>query len=299
MGEAYRFQEGLLKLSKFLSGLIFDAIIANAIQEDLGWGDITTEILVPGDLNGEGSFLVKGTGVLAGMEVAEAVFKLVDPTLVFNVLLPDGSKVAKGDIAGTVSGCVSGILKAERTALNFLQRLSGTATMTARFVETLSGLKTRVTETRKTTPGLRYLEKYAVRVGGGYNHRHHLGDGVLIKDNHLVALERSGMSLEGVIKKARSAAPHTLRIEVEVTSVEDAMVAAEAGAEVILLDNMSLEEMKRAVIAINGRAIVEASGGINLDNARKIAETGVDIMSVGALTHSAPSLDISLELEYK
>ncbi len=286
-------------MTSSLSGPIVDTIVRTAIMEDIGWGDITTEILIPEDLQGQGSLLMKADGVLAGIKIAKDVFLNVDTTLTFTILKKDGARVKKGDIISNVRGTVSSILKAERTALNFLQRLSGTATLTSRFIEALTGLQTRVTETRKTTPGLRYLEKYAVRVGGGINHRHHLGDGILIKDNHLVASQRAGLSLTQVIQKARDKAPHTLKIEVEVTTVKDAVIAAEAGADIILLDNMTFEEMRNAVQSVGGRAMLEASGGITLENARQIAETGVDLISVGALTHSAPSLDISLELEYK
>lgn len=282
-----------------LLGPVLDKIIDTAILEDLGWGDVTTEILVPPGLQAHGFFLMKSDGVLAGMDVVRAVFLRVDPSLVFTASLQDGEAVKKGDVIATVKGNAAGILMAERTALNFLQRLSGTATLTARFLEAVSGFKTRVSETRKTTPGLRYLEKYAVRAGGGVNHRHHLGDGILIKDNHLAALRLAGVALPEVIKKAKSRAPHTLKVEVEVSSVEDAVTAAVAGADIILLDNMTLDQMRKAVQAVAGRAMLEASGGITLDNARKIAETGVDIMSVGALTHSAKALDISLELQYE
>lgn len=282
-----------------LLGPVLDKIIDTAILEDLGWGDVTTEILVPPDLQAHGSFLMKSEGVLAGMDVVRTVFLRVDPSLVFTALRQDGEAVKKGDVIATVKGNARGILMAERTALNFLQRLSGTATLTARFLEAVSGFKAKVSETRKTTPGLRYLEKYAVRAGGGVNHRYHLGDGILIKDNHLAALRLAGVSLPEVIKKAKARAPHTLKVEVEVTSVDDAVTAAAAGADIILLDNMSLDQMRKAVQAVGGKAMLEASGGITLDNARKIAETGVDIMSVGALTHSAKALDISLELQYE
>ncbi|MBI2935072.1 MAG: carboxylating nicotinate-nucleotide diphosphorylase [Chloroflexi bacterium] len=281
-----------------LLGPAVDSIINAAILEDLGWGDVTTEILVPPELQAQGSFLMKSDGVLAGMEVAAAIFKRVDPGLAFDAQKRDGDRVKKGDVIGSVSGSAASILKAERTALNFLQRLSGTATMTAHFIDLLKGLPTRVAETRKTTPGLRYLEKYAVRVGGGVNHRHHLGDGILIKDNHMAALNRAGLTLPDIIKRAKDKSPHTLKVEIEVTTVADAVTAAEAGADIILLDNMAPPEMRKAVKAVAGRAMLEASGGISLDNARTIAETGVNIISVGALTHSARALDISLELEY-
>lgn len=276
-----------------------ERIIEAAIREDLGWGDITTQILIPPHWQAQGTLMVKADGVIAGMEIAQAVFLNVDPTLIFSPLKYDGTRVTKGAAAGRVKGSAASIVKAERTAINFLQRLSGIATLTARFVEAVAGLKTRITDTRKTTPGFRYLEKYAVRIGGGVNHRQHLGDGILIKDNHLAALKRTGLSLAQVIQKAKTEAPHTLKVEVEVITAADAVAAAEAGADIILLDNMALKEMKRAVRGVKGRAIIEASGGITLENVRQIAETGVDIISAGALTHSAKALDISLELEYR
>jgi nicotinate-nucleotide pyrophosphorylase (carboxylating) len=281
-----------------LFGPQLDEIVSRAIREDLEWGDITTDLLIPLHWQARGSFIMKADGVLAGIEVAEAVFLKIDPTLVFSPLKWDGTKVKKGAVVGRVEGRVASILKGERTALNFLQRLSGIATLTTHFVEALDGLKTRVAETRKTTPGLRFLEKYAVRVGGGINHRAHLGDGILIKDNHLAALRRAHISLTDAIQQAKAKAPHTLRVEVEVTTVRDAIAAAKAGADIILLDNMSIEDMRRAVQGVKGRAMLEASGGITLENARQIAETGVDVISAGALTHSAKALDISLELEY-
>ncbi len=210
------------------------------------------------------------------------------------VRIPEGSKVKPGDIVARIEGRVAGILKAERVALNFLQRLSGIASETARYVEAIKGMNCRLMDTRKTTPGLRFLEKYAVRIGGGHNHRLHLGDGVLIKDNHLAALHGQGMSLKEVVAEAKRKAPHNLKVEVEVKTVEEAL---EAGADIVMLDNMSLKEMRRAVELIKGRALLEASGGITLDNVRAVAETGVDCISVGALTHSTKALDISLELE--
>lgn len=238
-----------------------DRIIDAAIQEDLGWGDITTQILIPPHWRAQGTLVVKADGVIAGMEVAQEVFLKVDSSLIFSPLKYDGTLVSKGSVAGRVRGNAASILKAERTAINFLQRLSGIATLTARFVEAMAGLKTRVTDTRKTTPGFRYLEKYAVRMGGAVNHRHHLGDGILIKDNHLAALKRGGVSLAQAIQKAKAEAPHTLKVEVEVTSARDAAAAARAGADIILLDNMAVEEMRRAVAGVKGRAIVEPPEG--------------------------------------
>lgn len=270
--------------------------IDRALAEDLSWGDVTTEALIASDWRGKASILVKAEGVLAGIEVAKQVFLKVDPELKIEVLIPDGTKVRPGDVAATVTGRTASILKAERIALNFLQRLSGIATETARYGEAIRGLPVKIMDTRKTAPGLRMLEKYAVRVGGGQNHRMHLGDGVLIKDNHLIALRHQGLSLREIIAQVRHKAPADLKIEIEVKTPEEASEAAEGGADIIMLDNMSLDNMRRAVQLIKGRALIEASGGVTLANVRAIAETGVDLISVGALTHSVRALDISLEL---
>lgn len=282
-----------LGLSKAQIGKIIDS----ALAEDLGSGDITTQLLIPSELRGRASIVVRGEGVLAGIGVAAEVFRRVDPLLQFRGLVSDGSKVHPGDVAATIEGSAASILKAERTALNFLQHLSGIATETARYVEAVSGLGTKIYDTRKTIPGLRPLEKYAVRVGGGYNHRQSLGDGILIKDNHLAALRSQVIGLREVVEKARRGAPHTLNIEVEVQNMEEARQALDAGAETIMVDNMNLEDMRYVVQLCQGRALIEASGGITLENVRAVAETGVDLISIGALTHSAKALDIGLELE--
>ncbi len=290
-----------------------EEIIDRALAEDLGWRDITTEVLIPSDQRGIASIIVKSEGILAGIEVAKKVFRKVDPGLRMDVLLEDGSRIKASDVIARVEGKVASILKAERVALNFLQRLSGIATETNRYVEAVEGLPVQIMDTRKTTPSLRLLEKYAVRVGGGENHRMNLGDGILIKDNHLAALRSRGLSLKEIIATARQNAPLSLRgipsrsnlearqiqieVEVEVKTVPEALDAAEAGADVVMLDNMSLEDMRQAVKMIGGRALIEASGGITLDRVRAVAETGVDFISVGALTHSVKALDISLEVE--
>jgi nicotinate-nucleotide pyrophosphorylase (carboxylating) len=296
-----------------------EQLIDRALAEDLGWGDVTTEALIPGDQRGGGAIVVKGKGILAGIDIAKRVFHRVDPELKVDISLKDGSRVEPGDVVARVEGRIASILKAERTALNFLQWLSGIASETNRYVEAVEGLPVRIMDTRKTTPGSRLLEKYAVRVGGGENHRMNLGDGILIKDNHLAALHSSGLSTGEIVGKARRNAPSSLRaaaraslrgakrrsnlwarqsqIEVEVKSVQEAVEAADAAADIIMLDNMSLAEMRQAVKSIHGRALAEASGGITLDKVQAVAETGVDFISVGALTHSAKALDISLELE--
>ncbi len=214
-----------------------------------------------------------------------------------NVLIKDGTKVQSGDIIATISGRVASILKTERVALNFLQRLSGIASQTAKYVAKTHGFAVNITDTRKTTPGLRLLEKYAVRMGGGKNHRLHLGDGILIKDNHLAALRALDMSLKDIIAKAKQNAPQGMKVEVEVATAQEAIDAAEAGADIIMLDNMSPDEMRQVVSLLPSQVKTEASGGITLTNVQAAAMTGVNIISIGALTHSPKALDISIELE--
>ena len=274
-----------------------DNIIDSALAEDISHGDVTSEALIPPQLQGKASVLVKANGILAGGEVAKRVFLKVDPSLKVEILIQDGRRVKPGDIVATIVGTVVSILKAERTALNFLQRLSGIASQTAQYVAETHGCAASITDTRKTTPGLRLLEKYAVRIGGGQNHRYHLGDGILIKDNHLATLRTLGMNLKDIVAKAKQNAPRGLKVEVEVSTTQEALDAADAGADVIMLDNMSPNEMRRVVSLIPGQVKTEASGGITLANVRSVAMTGVNIISIGALTHSAKALDISLELE--
>ena len=288
-----------------------EAIVDCALAEDLGKGDVTTEALIPGDQQGTGFIVAKKEGILAGTGAAKQVFHRVDPELRVEILLKDRARVKPGGKVAKVSGSIASILKAERIALNFLQRLSGIASETNRYVERVEGLPVRIMDTRKTTPGLRSLEKYAVRVGGGENHRMSLGDGILIKDNHLAALRSQGLNIKEIIARARQNAPLSLRgekrrsnlqarqtqVEVEVGTVSEALEAVEAGADIVMLDNMNLEDMRKAAKSIYGHALIEASGGITLDNVRAVAEAGVDFISIGALTHSARALDISLELE--
>jgi nicotinate-nucleotide pyrophosphorylase (carboxylating) len=274
-----------------------ERIVKNALAEDLAFGDVTTEMIIPSALVGKASILVKKEGVLAGIEVAKEVFRQVDRSLHFKALVKDGAKVHKGEVVATIEGRAASILKAERVALNFLQHLSGIATETARYVEAVRGTKAVITDTRKTIPGLRLLEKYAVRVGGGRNHRLNLSDGVLIKDNHLVVLRSSGVGLGETVKMARRRAPRTVKVEVEVESLKQAREALSAGADIIMLDNMRVKDMRKVVELAKRRTVLEASGGINLNNVRSVAEAGVDLISIGALTHSSRALDISLELE--
>ncbi|OGO20663.1 MAG: nicotinate-nucleotide diphosphorylase (carboxylating) [Chloroflexi bacterium RBG_16_50_9] len=274
-----------------------DSIVDLALTEDISHGDITSEALIPPDLSGKASVLIKEKGVLAGSEIAGRVFQHVEPSLKIAVLIKDGARIQPGDIAATVTGKVTSILKAERTALNFLQRLSGIASLTSQYVAEIQGLSVKIYDTRKTTPGLRSLEKYAVRMGGGQNHRWHLGDAVLIKDNHAAVLRALGMNLKDIVAKARQNVPPGVTVEVEVTNVQEALTAIKARADIIMLDNMNLEEMREAVKLVAGKARIEASGGITLANIRQVAMTGVDMISIGALTHSFKSLDICLELE--
>ncbi len=272
-------------------------VVKAALEEDGAFRDVTTLALVPPEQRGRGVFLAKEPGVVCGVPVAQAAFAAIDPSVRMTALREDGQFVEASGVIAEIEGPLASILSAERVALNFMQRLGGTATLTRALVDVVAGTKARVVDTRKTTPGLRGLERYAVRVGGGGNHRYNLADGVLIKDNHLAAAAARGLSIRDVLAAARASVPHTMRIEVEVDTYEQCEAAAAGGADVILLDNMTPVEMARCVKMIAGRALTEASGGITLQNARAIAESGVDIMSSGALTHSAKALDISLDIE--
>ncbi|MEA2584949.1 MAG: hypothetical protein QOF33_3034 [Thermomicrobiales bacterium] len=272
----------------------WEAIVELALAEDIGTGDVTTLATVPADAQAKATMLVKSEGVISGLGVAGFVFRRVDPAVSFTPTIADGTRVETRTVIAELAGPARSLLTAERVALNLIQRLSGVATATARYVEAVAGTNARIVDTRKTTPGLRQLEKQAVRDGDGHNHRVGLADGVLIKDNHLAAIGGPDRVRHAVCQ-ARAFAPHTLRIEVEVTTLAEVEEALAAGADVILLDNMDVATMRRAVEAVGGRSLLEASGGVTLDTVRAIAETGVDLISVGALTHSAPALDISLE----
>jgi nicotinate-nucleotide pyrophosphorylase (carboxylating) len=272
-------------------------IIDLALAEDTGYGDVTSQILISSQQKSKASITAGEEGVLAGGDVVRQVFLRVEPVLKVEIITPDGEKIEAGDKVITVTGSLIGILKAERVALNFLSHLSGIASETAGYVARIKDSAAVITDTRKTLPGLRILEKYAVRIGGGQNHRLHLGDGVLIKDNHIAALRQTGMSLKDIINKAKQKAPESTKIEIEVNTIAEAMEAAAAGADIVMLDNMPLDEMKQVVEMKSGQVKLEASGGINLDNVRAVAMTGVDFISIGAITHSAKALDFSLELE--
>ncbi|MDD5532639.1 MAG: carboxylating nicotinate-nucleotide diphosphorylase [Syntrophales bacterium] len=267
-------------------------LIRRALEEDMGPGDVTTASVLTGEEKGSALAVAKAEMVVAGIEVFKEVFFTLDPDIRFIRSTVDGQEAAPGEVLAEVSGNLANILTAERTALNILQRMCGVATHTMRFAGEIRGTRARILDTRKTMPGLRILDKFAVRVGGGSNHRMGLFDGILIKDNHMAAA--GGISK--AVARARQGAPHTLKIEVEAGNIQEVKEAAAAGADIIMLDNMDLEEMREAVRLIEGRALTEASGNVNLSNVKRIAETGVDFISVGAITHSAPAADISLKI---
>ncbi|MGB4504028.1 MAG: carboxylating nicotinate-nucleotide diphosphorylase [Syntrophaceticus sp.] len=269
-----------------------DEAVRRALVEDVGKGDLTTNALVPENARAQGVIYSKAHGILAGMSAAERTFQYLDPQIEINWELVDGSRLVPGSVIARVKGKGRALLTAERVALNFLQRLSGIATATREILKILEGTKAQLIDTRKTTPGLRLLEKYAVRAGGGCNHRLGLDDGVLIKDNHI----KIAGGIKEAIRRAKAGVPHTIKIEVEVESLAQLKDALDAGADIIMLDNMSLDTMREAVRITAGRVPLEASGGISKETIRKVAETGVDLISVGAVTHSAKALDISMDI---
>ncbi|MFQ5801832.1 MAG: carboxylating nicotinate-nucleotide diphosphorylase [Candidatus Methylomirabilales bacterium] len=271
-------------------------LIEVALEEDLAGGDPTTDALILSQERGRAEAVVRAPGVLAGTWVFTQVFTTLDPSVWVELLVVDGSRVTAGERVATVSGSLASILKGERVALNFLQRVSGIATETARYVAAAAGLPVRIVDTRKTAPGMRWLDKYAVRVGGGFNHRLTLSDGILVKDNHLAVVRARGETFKTMLARLRDRASHLLKVQVEVETLEEATEAVEAGADALLLDQMSLEHMQEVVRRYKGRVLIEASGGITLENVRQVAETGVDLISIGALTHSPRALDISLEI---
>jgi nicotinate-nucleotide pyrophosphorylase (carboxylating) len=276
---------------------VIDELVLLALEEDGAHDDVTTRSLVLPGQWGAGAIVAKDDGIVAGLPVAAAAMTALDEEVAFDTLVADGDRVSAGTRLAEVEGSLASILSAERVALNFLQRLSGIATLTREFVDAVAGTKAVILDTRKTTPGLRQLERYAVRCGGGQNHRFNLASGVLIKDNHIAAVRSRGIDdLSDVVALARQTAPHTMRIEVEVTNLVMLKEALDGGADIILLDNMNVDEIRNCVEIAAGRALVEASGGVTLDNVRAIAAAGVDYISIGRLTHSAPSLDISLDV---
>lgn len=270
-----------------------DEFILTALREDIGTGDITTECCVPEAEQSQAVLRCKEAGVVCGLDVAKRVFFLLDPSVNFTATVQEGTAVAVGDVVATISGPSRSLLSGERLALNLLQHMSGVATKTAELVKKVQGTNAVIVDTRKTTPGMRVLEKYAVRMGGGTNHRFNLADGVLIKDNHIVAAG----GIKNAVENARKIVPHTLKIEVETTNFDEIREALEAGADIIMLDNMSCADMKKAVELIAGRAKVEASGNMGVRDVSEVAATGVDLISVGALTHSVTALDISMQFQ--
>ncbi|MBQ1991458.1 MAG: carboxylating nicotinate-nucleotide diphosphorylase [Clostridia bacterium] len=272
--------------------IYIDNLIKTALLEDINYLDTTTDYLIPADQEGEAKFLAKASGVLCGIDIALRVFELLQPDFKYEVFIQDGERVNEGDIIATVSCKTRTLLKAERTALNLLQHLSGIATETARCVELVKGTNASIADTRKTLPGMRPIQKYAVTVGGGRNHRYNLSDAAMLKDNHIDA----GGGITNAVAKLKSKLGHMTKIEVEVRNLDELKEAIEANVDVIMLDNMSPELMAEAVKITDGRALLEASGGITSDTIRAVAESGVDIISIGALTHSVKAFDISLKI---
>lgn len=275
-----------------LNQFYVDDLIKSALKEDINYIDITTDNLIPQEQEGEAKFLAKAEGVLCGIDVAIRVFTLIQPDFQYEVFIKDGEYVKKGDIIATVKGKTRTILKGERTALNLLQHMSGIATMTNKIVKIVEGTNASIADTRKTLPGLRPIQKYAVTVGGGKNHRYNLSDAAMLKDNHVDA----GGGITGAVKKLRTKLGHMAKVELEVRNLDELREALSVDVDVIMLDNMDNETMKKAVEITNGKALLEASGGITEETIRGVAETGVDIISIGALTHSVKAFDISLKI---
>jgi nicotinate-nucleotide pyrophosphorylase (carboxylating) len=278
-----------------LNELHLRPLVEAALREDLGWGDASGMLAAPEELVAQAALVARAEGVLAGLELARLAFVLLDGQVCWQALARDSERVSSGQVLARVRGPARSLLAAERVALNFVQRLSGIATLTARYVAAVAGTQARIVDTRKTTPGLRLLEKYAVRCGGGANHRFGLADAVMLKDNHLALIAATGRTLRQVLDEARQVLPHTTRVEVEIDRLDQLEAALDADPDAILLDNMTPAELAYAVRRVEGRCLLEASGGVSLATVRAIAEAGVDLVSVGALTHSAPALDIGLD----
>lgn len=271
-------------------------VVGAALEEDAPWGDLTSVTLLPADATATADLVAREPGVFSGGEVFAAAFALTDASLAVDVHVGDGDSFAPGDVLASVSGSARSILTAERVALNFTQRMSGIATLTASYVESVAGTTARIADTRKTTPGLRAFERHAVVSGGGSNHRFSLSDAVMAKDNHLAVLQRSGADLATALRESLARLPHTTHVVVEVDRLDQIPAVLDGGAHTVLLDNFSLEDLRTGVALIGDRANVEASGGVSLETVRGIAETGVDVISVGALTHSARALDLGLDV---
>ncbi|MBS1673074.1 MAG: carboxylating nicotinate-nucleotide diphosphorylase [Actinobacteria bacterium] len=284
-----------------LTPAVLNRVVTAALEEDAPWGDLTSTALLPADATATADLVAREAGVLAGSDVFAAAFALTDPQIVVDLHVADGDAFASGDVLATVTGPARGVLTAERVALNFTQRLSGIATLTAAYVAAIDGAgpdgkRVRIADTRKTTPGLRAFERHAVTAGGGRNHRFSLSDAVMAKDNHLAVLTRGGQDVATALRAAIATLPHTTHVVVEVDRLDQIPAVLDGGAHTVLLDNFSLDDLRAGVALIDGRATAEASGGVNLDTVRDIAATGVDVISVGALTHSARALDLGLDV---
>ncbi|MBG6054418.1 nicotinate-nucleotide pyrophosphorylase (carboxylating) [Salinibacterium sp. CAN_S4] len=275
---------------------VVDDIIRRALEEDAPWGDITSEAFLPESAVAQASLVAREPGVLSGIGVFSRVFELVDAGAAIEVLVEDGAVFEPGDVLARVDGSARGVLRAERIALNLCQRMSGIATLTASYVQSVAGTSARIVDTRKTTPGLRMLERKAVRDGGGHNHRYSLSDAVLAKDNHLAILQQAGIPLEDAIRAARQRLGHTTHLEVEVDRIDQIEAVVAAGVDTIMLDNFTPAQLREGIAIVAGRALVEASGGVNLATVGEIARCGVDVISVGALTHSVRALDLGLDM---
>jgi len=280
-----------------IPGAELQRIVDAALVEDLGWGDITTDNLVPEAAAARASVVYRTPGIVCGIPVLTRVFQAIDPRVVVDALAREGDRAEKGAVVAIVRGSARSILKGERVALNFVQRMAAVATATAQYVNAIGDLPTHVIDTRKTTPGLRVLERYAVRVGGGRNHRFNLSDGALVKDNHLVALRNQGIGTVEALRLLRDRIPHTARMQVEVDRLDQIPEVLEAGVDAILFDNFTPDEVREAVRMVGGRAVTEMSGGVKLETVRAYAEAGVNVVSSGALTHSTPALDVALDFE--
>ncbi|KAJ1683712.1 hypothetical protein LUZ63_021071 [Rhynchospora breviuscula] len=281
---------------RMLTRAAIDRVVAAALEEDAPWGDLTSETLIPADATARAELVAREIGVFSGAEVFRAAFRLTDPRVEVELRVADGAEFVPGEVLAVVSGPARAVLTAERIGLNFVQRMSGIATLTSRYVAAVAHTGARIVDTRKTTPGLRAIERQAVRDGGGHNHRFSLSDAVMAKDNHLAVLAAGGMPLTQALESAIARLPHTAHVEVEVDRLDQIDAVLAAGVDTIMLDNFSLDDLRAGVERIAGSVVVEASGGVTLDTVRAIAETGVDVISVGALTHSAPALDLGLDI---
>jgi nicotinate-nucleotide pyrophosphorylase (carboxylating) len=280
-----------------LSNQIIEEVVQRALNEDAPWGDVTSGHLIPATATATAELAAREAGVFSGADVFAAAFLLTDPSLDVQLFLEDGDSFVAGQELGVVTGSARSVLTAERIGLNFVQRMSGIATLTAKYVEAVAGTKARIVDTRKTTPGLRAFERHAVVSGGGRNHRFSLSDAVMAKDNHLAILTAGGKDLTTELRRVKNELPHTMKLEVEVDRLDQIPPVLAAGVDIIMLDNFNLDDLRAGVALIDGKAIVEASGGVNLETVAAIAATGVDVISVGALTHSARALDLGLDVQ--